>query len=199
MPTRNQLRAAHLRFEKVEPRACIYRAAIEFVDSAWNRRTELTITDALAVFLQSWNQSFYRYRPFTEKHYSRLESLLKSTRSSIAGYRNREIQSLTARDHNPVKRIFAEYERVLYPVGAAKALHMLAPAFFPLWDRKIASGYRLALDVRGRNAEKYWRFMQIARHQTLWICGSHVGDNSLKALDEYNYCVYTLKWKPPRR
>lgn len=199
MPTASQLNAAHQRFEKAEPRACIYRAAIELVDSSWNRRTKLTTADAIAVFLQSWNRSLYRFRPFTEKHYARLESLLESTRTTMARYRRREIKNLTERDHVPVKRLFAQYENVLFPVGASKALHMLAPRFFPLWDRSIASGYGLALSVRGTNAEKYWRFMQIARLQTLWMGKGNVGHNPLKILDEYNYCVYKLGWNPPRR
>src|ERR1051325_5999064 len=39
------------------------------------------------------------------------------------------------------------------PVGVAKALHLLAPGFFPLWDEKIAKAYRLSTDRSG-----FWRF-----------------------------------------
>jgi hypothetical protein len=46
------------------------------------------------------------------------------------------------------------------PVGAAKALHVLAPRFFALWDRPIARSASLYLKKRGANASLYWRWMR---------------------------------------
>lgn len=115
----------------------------------------------------------------------------------MAGYRQREIESQTDQDEGPVKELFAAFEEVLYPVGAAKCLHLLAPGFFPLWDGAIAKGYGLSLGRRGENAGRYWRFMQVAREQTRRLGGSFMGDNPLKSLDEYNYCVYTKHLQLP--
>jgi hypothetical protein len=44
----------------------------------------------------------------------------------------RSIESLAAEDEQPVMRVFSDFEALLGPVGAAKALHVLAPRFFPL-------------------------------------------------------------------
>lgn len=47
-------------------------------------------------------------------------------------------------DEATVKGVFKSFEKVLGPVGATKCLHLLAPRFFPLWDRAIAEAYGLA-------------------------------------------------------
>jgi hypothetical protein len=81
-------------------------------------------------------------------------------------------------------------------VGAAKALHLLGPAFFPLWDRKIAAKYGQALLAIGLNGDRYWRFMLISQsqHRDLSRHGYQDRRDLLKGIDEYNYCKYTCKW-----
>ena len=61
--------------------------------------------------------------------------------------------------------MFQDFEEILGPVGAAKALHLLAPEFFPLWDRAIASAYGVPLRKVGRNAEQYLAFIRMTREQ----------------------------------
>ena len=121
----------------------------------------------------------------------KLEALLESYHESLARYRQRDIEGLMDEDESPAKELFAAFENVLFPVGAAKCLHLLAPRFFPLWDRAIAAGYGLALDKKGDNAGRYWTFMQFARRQIQRLGESYSGNNPLKSLDEYNYCAYT--------
>jgi hypothetical protein len=191
MPTAEELRAARAEFERIEPRALFYRAAIELVESAWRGQSSLSLAEATAVLLKTWNQAFYRYHPFNEQHFSNLEALFKSCREPLAGYRQRDITSLTDLDAVSVKELFTAFEDLLYPVGAAKCLHLLAPRFFPLWDRAIATAYGLSLGRMGENAGRYWLFMQVAREQIRQLGKSYTGVNPLKSLDEYNYCVYT--------
>jgi hypothetical protein len=86
--------------------------------------------------------------------------------------------------------MFADFERLLGPVGAGKALHLLAPRFFPLWDRGIAAKKKgCRLQRAGTNAPRYWRFMTITRDEVVAL-GSEAkrGEGLLKRLDEYNYC-----------
>ena len=81
------------------------------------------------------------------------------------------------------------------PVGTAKALHLLAPGLFPLWDRDIAKAYGLALGEAGSNGKRYWRFMLIAKQQCLELSRQEPScKNPLKSIDEYNYCKYTKGW-----
>jgi hypothetical protein len=94
-----------------------------------------------------------------------------------------------------IGQIFRDFEEVLGPVGAAKCLHLMAPKFFPLWDRAIAGAYGLPLSKRGENFGTYFRFMEVAREQVKILGGEQaIGRNPLKALDEYNYCKHTRQW-----
>jgi hypothetical protein len=84
---------------------------------------------------------------------------------------------------------------VLGPVGAAKALHLLAPRFFPLWDRAIARAFGFRLGKVGSNGPRYWSFMLDVKRQCLKLNDQFAEcPNVLKWIDEYNYCMYTKGW-----
>ncbi len=75
------------------------------------------------------------------------------------------------------------------PVANAKALHLLAPDFFPLWDQNIAIHYKC----------KYYNLSDTKYLQFMCICKeiAHIIDNKkdelksdikiLKIIDEFNY------------
>jgi len=189
------IEAARQAFEAHEPRDLFYRAATELVALALDGRTSLSVAEALAVLLQTWNKMFYRYRRFDSQHFADLERLIRDHHSMLITFRQRSIQSLKQEDESEVVHVFKAFEEVLGPVGAAKCLHLLAPRFFPLWDRAIADAYSLSLRPRGRNAERYWRFMGIVKKQVQSLGGEQaIGRNPLKAIDEYNYCKHTKGW-----
>lgn len=107
----------------------------------------------------------------------------------------RSIDSFSPADAEALKSVFVDFEKVLGPVGAAKALHLLAPDFLPLWDRAIAVAYGLELGPAGSNGARYVRLAYIARVQAARINGHTTpGRGALKAIDEYNYCRFTKGW-----
>jgi hypothetical protein len=184
-----ELEKAHLVFEEIEPRSIFYRAATDLVNLAIHNKTELNLAEAIAVLLQTWNVSYYRFRPFNKEHISDIEGLLRKHPQIINNIRQRAIEDFSEKDVEAVKSIFQDFERVLGKTGAAKCLHLLAPRFFPLWDTKIAVAYKLG---KGEEAERYCRFMEMTKDQVICIGGeSEIGRNPLKALDEYNYVKYT--------
>lgn len=191
----NALKRARKAFEANEPRNLFYRAATELVDLALRGATSLTVAEALAVLLQTWNKAYYQYRKFDNVHFTDIENLLADNKLLITSYRPRTIDQLDDADGTTIENLFQSFERVLGPVGAAKALHLLAPNFFPLWDRAIAKAYDLALGRVGSNAERYWQFLSISKRQCLDVKrdNPNCGD-PLKSIDEYNYCRYTKKW-----
>ena len=80
------------------------------------------------------------------------------------------------------------------PVSVSKALHLLAPNFFPLWDDKISRAYGCYYNVDP--AKKYISFCKttktIADKVKDYIIRS---DRTLiKLIDEYNYSKYTKGW-----
>jgi hypothetical protein len=197
IPTTQDLDQAHKDFETLEPRAIFYNAATELVDLAIHGKTKLSLAEAIAVLLQTWNVSYYRFRPFDEEHFSNIEKLLKTHQHLTSDLRQRTIEGFCDNDANMVKAIFKDFEMVLGKTGAAKCLHLLAPRFFPLWDTKIAIAYKLAKEDK---SECYCSFMKITRDQCKCLGGEKaIGRNPLKALDEYNYVKFTKRGNIKRK
>ena len=196
-PSHNDLDAARSAFEANEPRDLFYRAATELVDFALRRTTSLTVAEALAVLLQTWNRAYYQYRRLDSQHFHAIEELVGGNLVALEALRPRAIDSLAPDDEAQIRELFTRFERVLGPVGAAKSLHLLAPRFFPLWDRAIAEVYALPLSRAGTNAVRYYAFMLIVRAQAGALGGeAAIGRNPLKAIDEFNYCRFTKGWIP---
>jgi hypothetical protein len=86
----------------------------------------------LAVLLQTWNEQYYQYRPFTEEHFIEIEKLLATYFDQALALRHRSIDSVTEADLKTIEALFDSFEQVLGPGGAAKSLHLLGPNFFPL-------------------------------------------------------------------
>lgn len=198
-PSRDDLVRAHEAFRTHEQRDLFYRAATALVSMARQGAVALTTGEAIAVLLRTWNSAYYRYHKNGTPDYALIEGLIATHKEWLDSAAQRTIASLTDVDQEPVLIIFADFEAVLGPVGAAKALHLLAPKFMPLWDRAIAARYVGQLGPTGTNGRRYLRFMRECREQSTAVGGSAaVADgNILKALDEYNYCVFTKNWIDP--
>lgn len=193
--TMQDMRIAHRTFEDNEPRDLFYRAATELVRLALSGKTSLKVAEALAVLLQTWNKVYYQYRGFDSQHFADIDRLIKGNYVTVTALRKRSVASYGHKDRANVTGVFNSFEVVLGPVGAAKCLHLLAPRFFPLWDRAIAVGYGFPLKRIGCNAERYCDFMEIVKSQCDNLGGQRkIGRNPLKAIDEYNYCRYTKHW-----
>jgi len=190
----SDLERARADFEKIEPRALFYRVAIELVDLALQGKTPLKVAEGLAVLLQTWNKAYCRYHKFDEAHFASLEALVSKHQAALRAYRERTIEALgQGDDEKAIPALFEEFENLLGPVGAAKALHLLAPRLFPLWDGAIAKAYGFGLRRRGTNRKRYWCFAHEARRQVLELKRARpvLPDNPLKLIDEYNYCTFT--------
>lgn len=195
VPTVQDIQKARQVFNKNEPRDIFYRAATELIDRAWHGDSSLNVSEALALLLQTWNKAFYTYQPFNSTHFKEIEELVASYHSVLKEYRDRSIESFSKEDEKIINKVFGAFEQILGPVGAAKCLHLLAPRFFPLWDRAIAAAYGVRLKRRGENASRYTKFLRITKEQVEALGGEKfIKRNPLKALDEYNYCKYTKEW-----
>jgi hypothetical protein len=183
--------SARKNFIAGEPRNLFYLVATELIDLARRKViTKVSVAQALAVLLQTWNVSFYRFRGgFHESDLTNIEALLTKHLAAIEKYRERSITNLERSDQGELRMLFVEFGSVLGPVGAAKTLHLLAPKFFPLWDRAIAKAYNVKCSGDG-----YMAFMEIAKKQCRALADEGaVWPDLLKAVDEYNYCTFTMK------
>jgi hypothetical protein len=199
----------------------MYRIACKLVKEGWGDPAE--VADGLGVVLLTWNQAAYRYGSFD---FDELERFVKSNQALLDTFRRRRIKSFNPEtETDTVRSLFDEALDALAntkkkkktPVGAAKALHVLAPDFFPLWDLKIAKGCHCSWYGAGRAAAKYIAFMEYAQATVASLevqfadgrrpvslpparsLAASLSKNAgcrktmLKFLDEYLYATYTKK------
>jgi hypothetical protein len=165
------------------------------------------LVDALSVLLLIWNGAFYRYGSFNE---DALEGCLRENQGKLNAFREREISSFCEADEPDTQSLFLLLSQALKrtvdsvesPVSAGKALHLLAPNFFPLWDQYIAPAY--GCPYMGELASvAYIAFTQEIRAMAVQLQAELASDDSprkewlsrktlLKRIDEYNYMKYTV-------
>ena len=203
IPTKEEFIKGIEEFEKHEKRDAMYRVATFLVRHFWGNPSDMA--DGLGVLLLTWNQAFYRYGNFD---FDKLEECIKNNLEKLKKFRNRNITELSKSDESDIKLIFTEFMESLRiasgnmkgrksPVAVAKALHLLAPNFFPLWDDQIAKAY--GCYYNNNPAEKYIRFMKLIKEFAEKV-GDYINPSNyqnktfLKLIDEFNYSKYTKGW-----
>lgn len=198
----------------------MYRMSRRTIDEYWGNPAE--VTNAVAVLLLTWNQAAYRYGP---PDFRQFKQWMVNQWHVLSPLRRRDLSEFDVEfDADWVLELFESALQALKsrqgnysPVGVVKALHLLAPDFFPLWDDRIARSYGCKWERAWEASEKYVRFMLLtqsimgrlveteASHRrfrpqvALWFmcqyCPIGARWNSfLKMLDEYNYVRYTKAW-----
>jgi hypothetical protein len=120
----------------VEPRWGTYDRARAAVESAINGPTGPLIA-ALDILLFDWNRRFYASYPADDRYVARFKSLIEKYHDRILACRENTIESFSADADGPLL-LFVRLSALLGPVGASKALHLLSPSFFTLWDNWIS-------------------------------------------------------------
>ena len=203
--TLSELEAECRAFEDWEPRDSMYRVSTFLVHEWWGNPAKLV--DALSVLLLIWNGAFYRYGSFNE---DALESCLRQNEEKLNAFRDREISAFSATDEADTERLFLLLSQALKrtvdgvesPVSVGKALHLLAPNFFPLWDQYIAPAHGCPY-MGELPSVAYIVFTRKIRAITVQLKAELASDGDgrkdwlsrktlLKRIDEYNYMKYTV-------
>jgi len=201
-PTPSQFKKGYLAFQRRERRDSMYKTATFLIEHFWGKPAEMA--DSLGVLLLTWNQAFYRYGIFD---FGKLEDCLSRNLNVLDKYRKSNIFNYGTCDDKAIENLFREFLYALRiregkkkgtgsPVAVAKALHLLASDFFPLWDYEIARAYGCRYS---RNPEaKYLLFVrkskEMAENLKSSVDTKVVGKTLLKLIDEYNYARYTQRW-----
>jgi len=169
-----------------EKRDAMYKLALRLVSEAKWKPEELA--EGVGVLLLTWNAAFYtKYGSFD---FDKLEDFIGKRIDDLKVYSNRSILSYSKTDDEPVQQLFSELVEAVKsvkreartPVGTAKALHMLAPSFFSIWDNAIAEKYGVHWSQRTERASQlYARFQHLTKH---------IADNILKS--------YEMEWHVSR-
>jgi len=191
VPPPDEVIDAHRVFEEREPQATEYWIARERTQNGIRDGDSSEIADAIAAFLKSWNKVYYRWRPAKARTLvADLQQLITEQLDALGAFFGRSLTELADSDRPPVLRLFSSFEAKLDAVGTAKALNLLVPSFFPLWDNAIAYQSGVLSDSRG-----YFLFMALTAHQVRNLAGKLPERlDPLKTLDEFNYCRFTKGW-----
>ena len=179
-------------FETKEPRDAMYKLATFLIEQLWGDPYKMS--NALGVLLLTWNQAFYRYGPF---NYNELEKCIRDHLKLLTSFRSKNIKDISDSDFSNIKKLFLAFldslriedgpkKGIKSPVSVAKALHLLAPNFFPLWDKEIAKIYKC--DYKKDPQQKYLKFCRINQQIVKTFQDSTFNNKTiLNAIDEYNY------------
>lgn len=191
-----ELKKGYESFQSHEARDSMYKTATFLVNTFWGQPKEMA--DGLGVLLLTWNNAFYRYGLFD---FDALEKCISDNQKILENFRNRNILDYTPNDDKLINDLFSKFMDALQiangksagkksQVATAKALHLLAPDFFALWDSTISKAYHCN--------KKYIQFMRKMKNLAQ-ILASEVDAGSmsktlLKLIDEYNYAKFTKRW-----
>ena len=191
------------RYEENSDWDSVYRIATTLVSEGWSSKPPRLqkVVDGLNVLLRIWNQQFYGPSGFDEPG---LEEWLRRNWQEIESFRRRYISSFCAGDHEAIAGIFTELldrlrktsDKKRSPVSVGKALHLLAPRFFPIWDSTIAANWKCPYSTLPSVA--YVVFCHRTQEFAVPLKEALAADNSpgrsrfeqktlLKRIDEYNY------------
>ena len=198
VPTEADFAAGIRAYEQNESRGPVYFAALQQLNCCWG--TPGTMADSIWILLKSWHREFYQYgRP----NVSDITECVAKHLTTIDALRQRTIDSLCCQDEPLIERLFGSFTTATErhnargaqksDVATAKALHLLAPGFLPLWDNLIAYRYN-QLPMRQRN---YIAFCYQMKNLAALVRGyvANPDDRTLlKRIDEFNYSVYTKMW-----
>ena len=207
-------------FVEKEKRDAMYKVATYLVSEFWGKPRD--ITDGLGVLLLTWNQALYRYGSFD---FELLEKCLNENMGKLQQLRERDIFSYNDKDANITKGLFDSLLEALQdpkgrksPVAVSKALHLMAPKFFPLWDNDISKAYGCHWYYSEAAADKYLEFMGKMRTLAENILQNFIDTEGgtretaikticercsrnmpftkslLKIIDEFNYSRYSKNW-----
>lgn len=176
-----ELLEIHEEYRRTVPNS--YDVTRERIEKAITEQNVDKIADVVADWLRDLNRQYYRFRPEEARDLSQnLRPLITAELTTLLEFRRRRIAGLTPADEPKVRRVFGRFRPTLGPVGTGKALHVLAPNFFPLWDNAIAADYGVSLE------DGFFQFMLRMKQQVANLPDElAAGLTALKAIDESNY------------
>ena len=199
-PSQSEFNKGCIAYEKNEQRDSMYKVATHLMQQFWGHPADMA--DALGVLLATWNNAFYRYGSFS---YDSLQTWIEKNLTVIERFRSMEILQYDQPHNKPIAKLFDSLRAALQiasgksagrssPVSSAKAFHLLAPKYFPIWDDKISKAYGCSYYVDA--AANYLKFIGISKKlaSDLSPYAHRVDRSILKLIDEYNYAKYTKKW-----
>jgi hypothetical protein len=174
----------------------IWFEALSRVQDNWGNPTEMT--GGISRLIRSWNRFFANF------DLEAMSACIGRNLGILGEFRNRDISSLSEADTSAIKDLFNDFLVALQrkpdnrksPVSVAKALSLIAPNFFPIWDSNIAFAYDCFYfsDSGDLAYIKFCHKMKYFADKVRDFAPIQDDRPLLKRIDEYNISKYTMHW-----
>jgi hypothetical protein len=197
VPSETEFKAAITAYRTRETRGPIYFQALQHITERWGNGGEMAT--GIGLLLKSWHNAFYRFGPYDP---ARLKACLEENMLILDTLRERGIHSFASDDESQVRRLFSTLTAALKggkkgeqesTVATAKAMHLLAPGFLPLWDNPIAGAYG-QFPMWAHNYISFCGQMKQLASAVEGYVSNPDDCTILKRVDEFNYAVFTQRW-----
>ena len=208
------------KFYANEPRQFCYDLALGLIEKAkheedgnWylNQKT----TDAVLLIQFTWNFAWPGTKKLTHKQ---AEDCIKNNIEGLIVLSNYSIQDINLEEKKiPLKQLFDNFKKTFGQTGATKALSLLNPKLFVMWDTKIRSQLKKEIKKafpaqpsidNGETGDKYLTFLKYAQKKINGVVTDYANKKGItfqeaqerlskdlplaKKIDEYFYAKYKL-------
>lgn len=174
----------------------IWFEALSIVQDNWGNPAEMT--RGISRLIRAWNRFYANF------DLEAMSGCIDRNLAVLNQFRNRNINSLSEVDIPPIRNLFNDFlvslrrvrDNRKSPVSVAKALSLIAPNFFPLWDSNIALAYGCFYfsDSADEPYIKFCHKMKLLADIVRNFVPEQDDRPLLKRIDEYNISKYTIHW-----
>jgi len=174
----------------------IWFEALSIVQDNWGNPTDMT--RGISRLIRSWNRFYANF------DLEAMSTCIVRNLAILNEFRSRDIGSLSEADTPAIKNLFNDFLISLQrkpdnrksPVSVAKALTLISPNFFPIWDSNIAFAYG-CFYLSDSGDDPYIKFchkMKLLADKVRDFVPVQDDRPLLKRIDEYNISKYTAHW-----
>jgi hypothetical protein len=178
------LKEAGVTFKQTEGRASYYDIALEII--------EKTPFQAVLIIMVTWNGGRWRFKAKDGQNVIDLRNAVAKGISMMESLKGKDFETVNFDEiETAVKEIYSLFSKVegVEYTGASKAMHLLNPKLFVMWDQPIRDHYRCATDANG-----YLNFQKKMQIEFKGIEWSNPEKTFAKAIDEYNQATITFPY-----
>jgi len=186
---------------KKEPRYFCYELATDLINKArsnckgkeWYK--DINTIKGILLLLFTWNFA----APLTKKlNFENVEKVLQKCKIDLEELEKYTIENIDEKAEEKIKKIFCEFKKVMGQTGASKALSLLNPSLYVMWDTKIRKrlGKNLIPGIEnGEKPEHYIIFLKgVQKIIIKYKLKEKLSKDAIlaKKVDEYNYVKIIL-------
>ena len=190
-----------------EPRAFCYELATQFIKQAkdisgkdWY--ADINTIKGILLLLYTWN---FAAKETKKLNFQNVGELIRNTKDDLKFLEKYSIRTADNTVWNVIKQVFDLFRNLLGQTGGSKALSLLNPELFVMWDTAIRKRLKRELIpgiMNGQSGEYYVIFLKgIQKIIEEYRIAEKLPQNSViaKKVDEYHYVriVMNKKVRPP--